>query len=121
MRKLDYRNKDDAKALADAIRSASEEHGPALAAILFDTKIMTIKPWFVSIMFKLVKYFRGSSYMLWLQIDKSDNKIFKNTINDFINEAANHIESGKDKTTNDAAGGLNQKEIDSLFNKLRED
>lgn len=105
---------DDMKLLARMVRAVAPADQYKLAAIVFELDLMRF-PWHLQPLVAWVRRRRGREGLMAYFKRMSKQAGF---VEDFVEQTAVHIESGRDREDRDSVGGLSQREVDALIRAL---
>lgn len=106
----DYRDPADCRGLAARLHAVPANNEAYVAAWISDRDLMRHSQWWVRLMFRLLHWRHGSTYAAWQVLEQHK----PGTCREWIEGTARWVITGRDRTTQDAAGGFNQHEMDTL-------
>lgn len=106
---LDYRDPKSTALLADWLRATAPENEIFVAAFIVDKDLMRPQ-WWVRPLFAFIRWRHGHTIWAWKLMEQKT----PGACRDLIEATAKHVTDGKDRSTTDAAGGLNALEMLTL-------
>lgn len=103
---IDYRNKEDVRLLATQLLAIPEEFDTSVVAFITDKDLMRPQ-WWVRAFLAVARWCKGNTLEFWIELEKRD----PGQAQALIVKTAYWMLYGKDTSTPDAAGGMNQKEL----------
>ena len=106
---LNYRDRHQMKALAGWLRETPPAYEPLICALIVDRDLMRPR-WWMRLALWAVRLRHGNTAVAWRLLKERTPGVCR----ELIDATAEWVVNGKDRTTRDAAGGLNDDEATTL-------